>query len=171
MGIKLQVLSVKDADLLLALYRAVAVGGTLGRDPDEYTEVDVIQTLEKALTTGVCLGAFDNNNLCGEIHGSRLMPRRFRHVFSGLTIAVHPDYQRLGIGRSLFEALLAHVDAFDPPIQRVELILQAGNSSALHLYKTLGFAEEGLLRQRVRCSDGSMVDDIYMARLKITDPV
>lgn len=83
---------------------------------------------------------------------------------------MHPDYQRLGVGRSLFEALLAHVDALDPPIQRVELILQAGNSSALHLYKTLGFEEEGLLRQRVRCSDGSMVDDIYMARLRITEP-
>jgi ribosomal protein S18 acetylase RimI-like enzyme len=169
MGINLRALSVKDADLLLALYRAVAVGGTLGRDSDEYTQVDVVQTLEKALTTGVCLGAFNSNDLCGEIHGSRLMPRRFRHVFSGLTVAVHPNYQRLGIGRSLFEALLAHVDALDPPIQRVELILQAGNSSALHLYTTLGFAEEGRLRQRVRCSDGSMVDDIYMARLRVTD--
>ncbi len=166
MGINLRGLSVEDADLLLALYRAVAASGTLGRDPDEYTQINVAQTIENALTTGICLGAFDNSEMCGEIHGSRLMPRRFRHVFSGLTVAVHPDHQGLGIGRSLFEAFLAHVDALDPPIERTELILQAGNSSALHLYTTLGFTEEGRLRQRVRRSDGSMVDDIYMARLR-----
>ena len=169
-GINLRMLSVKDADSLLALYRAAAAGGTLGRDPDEFTRIDVLQTMEEALATGVCIGAFDNDKLCGWTHGLRLVPRRFCHVLSGLTIAVHPSCQELGIGRSLFEALLAHVAALDPPIERIELILQADNTSALHLYTMLGFIEEGRLWRRVRCLNGSVVDDIYMARLRVVDP-
>ena len=115
---------------------------------------------------GFYLGAFIDDELAGVIRASRLKPRRFHHVVSGLTAAVHPSHQGQGVGRTLFVTLLSQVDALDPPVTRVELMLQAGNAGALRLYRSLGFEEEGRLRGRVRSPDGTSLDDIIMARLQ-----
>ena len=66
----------------------------------------------------------------------------------------------------LFEALLKRVDAANPAVERIELILQAGNPGALRLYRSLGFEEEGRLRLRVRDLGGELLDDIFMARIR-----
>ena len=159
-------LTINDAELVRALYVETAAGGTLSKDPDEYGAAAVNEMLEMAVSRGFCLGAFDKDVLCGEIHAVRLQARRFQHVFSGLTAAVHPKYQGRGLGRQLFKSLLAKIDALDPPVTRIELILQAGNAAALHLYLSLGFAEEGRLRRRVCVGEDKYADDIYMGRIR-----
>ena len=159
-------LTVEQAPSVLALYVAAAATGTLGRDADEYDLAEVTDSLAAASADGLCLGWSDDGALVGVVRAARLRPRRFRHVCSGLTAAVHPMHQGRGIGRSLFKELLVRIDALDPPVSRVELMLQAGNANALRLYRSLGFDEEGRLRGRVREWDGTPVDDIIMARLR-----
>ena len=159
-------LTVEHAQSVLALCVAAAATGTLGRDSDEYDLSEVTESLAAASADGLCLGRFDDGVLVGVIRAARLRPRRFQHVCSGLTAAVHPMYQGRGIGRSLFVELLVRIDALDPPVSRVELMLKSGNASALRLYRSLGFEEEGRLRERVHEWDGTPVDDIVMARLR-----
>lgn len=155
-----------DAAEVIALLRLVAATGTLGRDADEYELEDVSASLAKASTERLALGARSDGALVGVMMGSRMVPRRFRHVVTGLSIAVDPRRHGQGIGRALFDDFLDRVDRLEPAVDRVELMLQAGNPGAHRLYASLGFVDEGTLRGRVADGDGCRIDDVMMARLR-----
>lgn len=160
-------LALADRDAVLALYRAAAAGpnGGLARTPDEIDEAYVESFLREAEADGVSLGAFDPDGaLLGEIHASRPGPRQFAHVLSDLTVAVQPDARGQGLGTRLFEALFAHAAGLRPRIERVELVAREGNAGAVRLYQRLGFVIEGRFRGRVRLPDGTVEDDLPMAR-------
>lgn len=58
-----------------------------------------------------------------------------------LSIAVHPEFQRLGLGRALLERGLAYLDSTvaDP----IRLEVRPGNAPALNLYEKYGFRTVG----------------------------
>ncbi|WP_407355775.1 GNAT family N-acetyltransferase [Methanolobus sp. WCC5] len=87
----------------------------------------------------------------------------FSHVFEHLTIAVHPSFQRQGIGRMLFTAMLEKVRTEHPEVLRVELIAKESNHAARCLYRSLGFREEGRMEKKIRRKDGVFEADIPMA--------
>jgi ribosomal protein S18 acetylase RimI-like enzyme len=86
------------------------------------------------------------------------------HNLTDLTVAVHPDVQGRGVGAALFEALFAAAEALTPRIERVELLCRHGNLRAVRLYQRLGFVIEGRFPRRVRLPDGTIEDDLAMAR-------
>ena len=57
-------------------------------------------------------------------------------------IAVLPEYRRLGIGKQLMEAMVAF--SSEQGAEDMTLEVRAGNVAAIGLYKSYGFAEEGL---------------------------
>lgn len=59
-------------------------------------------------------------------------------------LAVHPDYQRQGLGQALFLALLQF--ASDRGMERATLEVRASNESALSLYHKFGFKTAGRRR-------------------------
>jgi len=77
---------------------------------------------------------------------------------------VHPGFQGRGVGAALFEALFAAAAELSPAIERVELMCREGNAGALRLYQRLGFVVEGRFPRRVRLGDGTIEDDLAMAR-------
>lgn len=83
------------------------------------------------------------------------------HVFQ-LTVVVHPGHTGLGVGRRLLADLLGWA-RLEPRVHKVELLVRAGNVRAIALYRRMGFVEEGRLRDRVRASDGTFIDDLAMA--------
>jgi putative acetyltransferase len=87
----------------------------------------------------------------------------FGHVLGDLTVAVASECQGQGIGRALFEALLAAVQRERPGVERVELFVRETNVRAIRLYESLGFVREGELRRRVRSVDGGRESDLIMA--------
>lgn len=112
------------------LYLSVAqISGGLARYPEEISVAYVEEFVARSLADGVLLVAADpaKSGLLGELHTYRNGLRRFDHVLSGLTVAVHPETQGRGIGRRLFEALLAEVRTNRPTITRIELITQESN--------------------------------------------
>ena len=151
-----------DTAALVALHRAAAaVPDGLARRPDEITPDYVERFL-----AGISLVAVGPDGaIWGEIHGARETVALFAHVLSNLTVAVHPDRQGPGIGSKLFEALIAHARAMDPPILRIELAAGAGNPGAIRLYERLGFKHEGRQVARGRYPDGRLEDDILMGML------
>ncbi|NHT76462.1 GNAT family N-acetyltransferase [Rhizobiaceae bacterium CRRU44] len=87
---------------------------------------------------------------------------RRQHV-AILGLGVHDDFQRLGIGVALLDALLDA--AFNwLQIRRVELTVFSDNAGAIALYERAGFRGEGLLRAYA-FRNGAYADVIAMARM------
>lgn len=96
-------------------------------------------------------------------HGS---PRR-RHA-AGLGIAVHPEFQRRGVGRALMATLCDYADRWSP-WTRLELTVFADNAGAIALYRSFGFEHEGRHRAYALRA-GAYEDVLAMARLHPNPP-
>ncbi len=94
-----------------------------------------------------------------ELH--RMQPRRMQHV-AVLTVAVAPAWRRHGLGRGLLRRSYAW--AADVGVSKVSLNVRAGNTSAIALYRSEGFLEEGRERGQVRTDDGGFEDNVIMGR-------
>ena len=104
--------------------------------------------------------------LDGKVVGSIDISRkrnRLAHVAS-IGMAVHDDYQNIGIGTALMKAALDLTDNW-LNIRRVELDVYTDNLPAVHLYKKFGFVREGV-RKRLAFREGEYVDAYHMARLR-----
>lgn len=89
-------------------------------------------------------------------------PRK-RHMAS-LGIYVHTEYQNMGAGTALIEALLDLADHW-LMLVRVELDVFADNERAIRLYEKLGFEREGVLR-KAAIRKGKYSDLLMMSRLR-----
>lgn len=156
-------LSLADAPAALFLMRR-AEGG-LGRLPDEMDLAWMEESLAGALKGGVAIGAWDGSRLVGVIRASRMPSAQFQHVLWDLTVAVDPDSQGLGIGRRLFEALLAAAATLTPKVERIELVVREGLTHAIRLYERLGFRLEGRFERRFHLANGTYEADLPMALL------
>lgn len=161
MTTEIRLATAADADAILTLYRDVArLSGGLARTEAEITPDYVAGNLTAALSRGVCLIAETDGRCIGEIHAYAPMPKQFAHVLSDLTVAVSPAAQGQGIGRRLFEALIAH-SCQKTHIRRIELLCREGNARGIALYESLGFVREGRLTGRVHLPDGTLEDDLF----------
>lgn len=165
-GLVIRATTQADAPAILQVHRAAAAAPVSGlaREPDEMDLGAIQGALAKPFANGVALIALLEGRAAGEIHASRLGPRQFDHNLTDLTVAVHPDAQGRGVGAALFEALFVEAAKLTPAIERVELLCRAGNAGALRLYQRLGFVIEGRFPGRVRLRDGTLDDDLAMAR-------
>lgn len=164
-----------DLEALLPLYRAVAAtpNSGLARHADEIRRDYVIALADYGTghgagspgAKGVSIVASLGDALVGEIHAARMQPRQFSHVMTDLTVAVHPRAQGRGVGSALFRALFDFAARLGPPVTRIELFARTGNAAAIRLYERLGFRAEGRFAGRVRLADGTLEDDIPMARI------
>lgn len=165
-GLVIRPLTLLDVDALVAMHRAAAAApGGLARTPEEIDAAYVSGFVAKASANGVALGAWDGDDLAGEIHAARMGIAQFAHVLTDLTVAVHPAWQGKGLGSRLFEALFEAAGKLSPKIERVELMAREGNAGAIRLYERLGFRIEGRFEGRVRMPDGSTEADIAMGLL------
>jgi len=163
-GFEIRPTTLADAPAILALHLAAASrGGGLAREPDEMSLGPIEAALAKSLASGVALSAWTGEAIAGEIHAARLGPRQFDNSLTELTVAVHPDAQGQGVGAALFEALFAEARKL-PGVTRVELMCREGNRHAVRLYQRLGFVVEGRFVRRVVLADGTVEDDLAMAK-------
>ena len=159
--------AIEDLSLIKKLYQDVCrQGGGLARNENEITDDYVKGFLSRSIDSGLILVAEHPENpeiLIGELHAYNPGPAVFNHVFSELTIAVHPQFQGKKIGRTLFTIFLEEVGLNRPDIGRVELIARESNRRAIKFYQSFGFLIEGRLEMRIKTSDGTYEADIPMA--------
>jgi ribosomal protein S18 acetylase RimI-like enzyme len=82
-----------------------------------------------------------------------------QHVVE-LNIAVHPGWQRKGIGRKLLESIIEWAKKTDV-IEKLQLSVRSANTPAISFYKKMGFQEEGRLTNKVKVAN-RYFDDILM---------
>lgn len=164
---RLRVASVTDAAAIVALDNAiVAAGRGVVVRPDELRNVELEARRIDDLYRGFSAGEA-TTSVVAELMGGvpsivgladlkQLRPGLVRHVAT-LSVGVHPDHQRHGIGRRLMEALVDHARSFG--LERLELYVRADNPRARALYASLGFGHEATRRRFIKAVDGSYVDD------------
>jgi len=86
---------------------------------------------------------------------------RASHVAS-FGIAVHPDFQRKGLGKQLIAAL--EQTARDRGIKKIEVNCYEGNAAAA-LYRSLNYTYEGRRLKKGRLNDGTYVDEILLYKV------
>jgi ribosomal protein S18 acetylase RimI-like enzyme len=157
---------IEDVEKIKKLYEAVARGGDgLARNAEEITEMYVEEFLRKSLESGFIIVAEHPENpseLVGEIHGYSPNTKAFSHLYSNLTIAVHPDFQGKKVGRTLFTIFLEEIGVNRHNIGKVELMVRESNHKAIAFYQSLGFQIEGRFEMRIKDKDGNYEADIPM---------
>lgn len=153
-----------DHSALLALHQAVSQDPNgIARTLDEITETYIASLLKITPPNGLQLVVEHEGELIGGIHAAKYGLHIFNHVLTHLTIVVHPAWQGKGVGKALFIKFLEEVRINFPEVRRVELEARASNEASLGLYRSLGFVQEGVYRNKTRNLDGSFVDSIPMA--------
>jgi len=169
-GFQVESAGCDDLPAITALYREVGrQGGGLARRGDEITEEYVAEFVHKSLQQGIILVARQNGSIIGEIHCYSPGLQVFAHVFGALTVVVHPQAQSQGVGRALFQELLARVQRGHPEILRIELVARESNLRAIQFYEKLGFRREGRFENRIRRDQGGYEADIPLAWLRMAE--
>ena len=107
-------------------------------------------------------GAPTNPCVVGVLNFNTQPRQRMRHR-GRLGIGIQMPFRGLGVGGELIRTLLDWATA-EPEIERVELSVFAHNTRAIHLYQSLGFAEEARLLRAYKLTDGSYYDDVMMVK-------
>jgi ribosomal-protein-alanine N-acetyltransferase len=83
-----------------------------------------------------CRGFFVVAKVRGRIAGYAVACAEKRNAEIA-SLAVHPDYRRLGVADTLMRHTLRELGAAG--VRRVELMVRTGNAAGLQLYRALGF--------------------------------
>jgi len=157
----------EDKTKIYDLYRDVARNkGGIAREENEIS-IEYIETnLKNSIKNGVCFIAVNKEDkIIAEIHSYKLNLKVFNHTLSELTIVVHPEFQKKGIGKLLFQTFLNHIKNYRDDILRVELIVRESNKQAIKLYQQLDFNIEGRFENRIANGNNNFEADIPMAWL------
>lgn len=154
----------EDAHELAEAQRTIArIPGRLASTPAELHDAPFRERILKLNTNDY--GKFIVIESSGRIVGHALVePLKLAvtsHVVD-LTIAVHEGFQGRGLGKRLLLHLIEWARS-NPKIERMELRVRSSNTSAIALYKKLGFTEEGRMVRRLKIGPGSYIDDLVMA--------
>lgn len=164
--IQIRLATESDISSIQELYRAVATTGGLARKETEITFEYIAEFVGKSLKSGLILVACAPENvsqIIGELHGYRLGPEIFAHVLENVTMAVHPEYQGKGIGRSLLQHFQSEISQHHRHFLKIELKCFSTNEKALNLYQKYGFKVEGRQEKRVQLAPGLFADGLALA--------
>lgn len=145
-----------DIDQIQNTYKAVAsTSTTLALHPHEITYEYIAQLINDVVDYGVGLVVVYNKMVIGWMLKQRYHLETSKHILYGGNIAIHPDHQNKGLGSKVITTFLQEIATYHHDILRVE-IFAAEHNPAYHLYKRLGFVEEGIFKNAKIHPDGTL---------------
>ena len=156
-----------DFDDIKELYVAAsAQENGLAREPKEITDRYINKIIHEPINRGLIMVAETGEKVIGTINATIPEPACFSHLLNEITFAVHPDYQKKGIGKRLFGKFMEEVIRHMPEITRVEILARESNPRAIKMYESFGFKREGLLRNGIKNSNGIPEGDVVLGWLR-----
>ncbi|WLR51821.1 GNAT family N-acetyltransferase [Bacillus tianshenii] len=135
--------------------------------PGEYstsTEDEMDELNEVMGSGGIIFVVEIDSQIVGYLRCSRSPLQKLRHICS-LFLGLHEQSRGHGIGKELIKAAIDW--AKTNGIEKIFLGVLSTNTSAINLYQSFGFEEEGRQRDYIKFSNGTYADDLIMAlRLK-----
>jgi RimJ/RimL family protein N-acetyltransferase len=110
----------------------------------------------------IMLVAKHNNQIIGTLDFSNGRKKKIQHT-GAFGMSVKTEFRSKGVGHALLMTLLDWAEQ-NETIERVELEVFASNAPAIHLYKKLGFVEEGIKKNYIKWNN-EYEDIILMAKL------
>ncbi|TWP34878.1 GNAT family N-acetyltransferase [Leekyejoonella antrihumi] len=147
-----------------SLARLVADGAALGwvTPPDRVDVTALLRSVVEAGTQDACLViAGDNTRFAGLGYWLRYARPTHRPHADIEKLAVSPDFQRRGVGRALLAALIGHARV--ESVEMLTLDFRGDNAGAESLYRSMGFAEYGRLRDFVAPDEHQRFDMVMHA--------
>lgn len=150
-----------DAETIaLAEYAtAAAQEGLLAAKPHEIPISAYANKIRALAEQGLYVVLEIDGKIVGHLILEPLGLKSIEHV-AQLTIVVHPGHTDRGLGRILMQHAIEWARS-SPKIEKIELRVRSTNPRAIHLYESLGFIHEGVMKQRIKLSSG-YADDICM---------
>ena len=153
----------EEAIILYEAQRAVIseFDGLLILEPDELNVESFIEKIAYISSgNGKYLVAIVRDSIVGH---AVLWPMGVRNLAHVVRLELcHIGHWHQGHGRALLEELINWARA-KPDVKKIELLVRCENKAAIALYTSVGFVEEGRLKNRVRLRSGRFIDDITMA--------
>lgn len=140
-------------------YLAMDEGG-LAADPEALAHHFDSQL---SLDNQLCLLAKHGSEVIGVVNVKADHRDKLAHI-GDVFIAVKKAYWGQGLGSALLEEALYWAEQTET-IKRLELTVQARNSSAIALYKKHGFEPEGTKKRGAKSRDGAFLDVHLMAKM------
>jgi RimJ/RimL family protein N-acetyltransferase len=116
--------------------------------------------IEQQQAGNLILVVEDNGVIVGTLNVQREKKFRHRHIAS-FGISLQEAYCNQGIGTIMIQRMIDWAKAND--IEKIMLNVMAINERAIHVYKKLGFKEEGRFKNQLKLEDDTYVDDVAMS--------
>lgn len=157
-----------DATELLNIYRGILDEGRwFITHPDEFRGTEETQARlirdRNAETNGRIFAARFQNRLVGSLSIKGGNMERTRHV-GMIEVYVAKSARGLGVGRALLEAGVVWAET-NPILRKLALNVFEDNHRAVRLYQRYGFVIEGRLIGEYLEEDGTLRNDLMMARM------
>lgn len=125
--------------------------------------IEEIEARIQRTETQIVFGAFVGMRLAG-IAGLRREPLgQVRHKAVLWGVFVSPDQRREGLARKLFSRVVSH--ARDEGVLQIQLCVNAQNTRARNLYRSLGFVTFGVEPRAMRVGDAYFDEEHMVLRL------
>jgi RimJ/RimL family protein N-acetyltransferase len=144
---------------LSALKESPTAFGSSYEEERDFTQAFIEQRLAPRPDRGT-FGAFEETELVGIIALGRETHRKLEHKALIWAMYVVPQWRRKGIGRALLLSALELARSVSG-IRQVNLCVNASNSQAIDLYKSVGFEVFGRERGAMLV-DGELHDEVHM---------
>jgi ribosomal protein S18 acetylase RimI-like enzyme len=159
-------LTESDLEAYVALRRESLLDAPLafGSSPEDDSAASV-ETLRAQLQRArdwMLFGAFDEaGRLAGAAGAIRGRHRKSAHKMHVWGVYVRPSARRLGLGRALIEAVIAHARSI-AGVDWLQLAVSTSATPARHLYERAGFVAWGTEPDALRY-EGESADEVWMA--------
>ncbi len=152
----LRLRALRDApDSFLSTYETEAA-------ESESVTAERLRRTADAKDSGV-LGAFDDGALVGMLGIVRETQRKAAHRAHLWGMYVAPEARKRGVGRALLDAAIARLRAAG--VEQLHLTVSTSAGSAQRLYRHVGFALVGTLREAMKDGERYVDEELMVLRL------